>query len=93
MSEDIIMNAQDQVVVFCTFNEPMKELKKRLTALYALRNHLIDTKKEMASYEEDFQQGKIDVLCINSAREGINPQKFPDRWPGGSNHVIMIDRW
>ena len=25
--------------------------------------------------------------------EGLNLQKFADRWPGGANHAIMLDRW
>ena len=93
--EDIILNAQDQVVVFSTFNEPLRELKRRMDGI-GIRCEMItsETSKQMSSYEEEFQQGNITVLCINSAMgEGLNLQKFADRWPGGANHAIMLDRW
>ena len=47
----------------------------------------------MANLEYDFQQGKIDVLCVNSAMgEGLNLQKS-EQWPGGSSAVIFLDLW
>jgi len=93
--EDIVMAAQDQVVIFSNFNEPMKEIKRRLNGI-GISCEIIsgETRKEMKSYEEKFQQGEITVLCLNSAMgEGLNLQKFPSRWPGGASVGIFLDRW
>jgi len=92
---EIIGKTEDQVVVFSTFNEPMREIQRRCQELN-IRCEMIssDTKKSMGTYETDFQQGKIRVLCINNAMgEGLNLQKFPKNWPGGASVVITLDRW
>lgn len=94
---DIIEEAGDQVVVFCNFNEPFREIKKRCNAI-GLRCEFItgaaEDKRHMADYEVGFQNGEIDVLCINSSMgEGLNLQKNPDQWPGGSSIGIHLDRW
>ena len=98
---DIITNANDQVLVFGNFNEPFKEIQRRCKEVITdagvgLTCKIIsgDTKDDMAMIEQDFQQGKIDVLCINSAMgEGINLQKNPDYWPGGAAIGIHLDWW
>ena len=92
---DIIEEANDQVVVFCNFNEPFNEIQRRCR-LMNLRCEIIrgDTSKVMGDYEVEFQQGKIDVLCINSSMgEGLNLQKNPDQWSGGASIGIHLDRW
>lgn len=92
---DIIENAADQVVVFSTFNEPLKEVQRR-----AIENGLTceiisgATVDHLGEYENNFQQKNIDVLCINSAMgEGLNLQKNPKQWPGGSSVAIFLDLW
>jgi SNF2 family DNA or RNA helicase len=92
---DIIETSNDQVVIFSTFNEPMEEIKKRC-AVKGLTCQIIsgETVARMGEYENDFQQGKLDVICINSAMgEGLNLQKNPSRWPGGSSTGIFLDLW
>jgi len=93
--EDIVLAAQDQVVIFSNFNEPMFEIKRRLNGI-GISCEIIcgATKKDMKNYEEKFQQGEITVLCLNSSMgEGLNLQKFPSRWPGGAAVGIFLDRW
>lgn len=92
---DIVEEAQDQVVVFCTFNEPFNEIKRRCEEM-KLKCGIIsgENSKDLSTLEVDFQQGKIDVLCINSAMgEGLNLQKNPEMWPGGSSTVVFLDLW
>jgi SNF2 family DNA or RNA helicase len=92
---DIIEEANDQVVVFCNFNEPFNEIAKRCAELN-LTCRLITgaTKNQMNELEVDFQNGEIDVLCINSSMgEGLNLQKNPERWKGGASVAIHLDRW
>ncbi len=92
---DIIFLAQDQVVIGSNFNTPMEEIKRRCTE-NGQRCEIIDStyKDKMGEYEADFQQGKIDVLCINLAMgEGLNLQKNPEMWPGGAAVGITLDRW
>jgi SNF2 family DNA or RNA helicase len=92
---EIIVATNDQCVVFCNFNEPLEELAFRLQ-VEGLRPEIINStyKKEMANYETDFQQQKIDVLLLNSAMgEGLNLQKDADKWPGGARAGISLDRW
>lgn len=92
---DIIEEANDQVVVFCNFNEPFNEIRKRCSEMN-LRCEIIrgDTNKQMKDYEKEFQDGKIDVLCINSSMgEGLNLQKNPEQWDGGASIGIHLDRW
>jgi SNF2 family DNA or RNA helicase len=93
--EDIVLNAQDQVVIVSTFNEPLMELKRRFNGI-GISCEVISSKtsKDMANYETDFQQGKITVLCLNAAMgEGLNLQKNPEYWPGGAAVGISLDRW
>ncbi len=92
---EIIEKAGGQVVLGSNFNEPMEEVKRRCLAA-GLSCEIISSeyKKNMSTYETDFQQGKIDVLCVNLAMgEGMNLQKSPDKWPGGASVGITLDRW
>jgi len=91
---DIISQSDDQVVVFCTFNEPLAEIKRRCDAV-GLRCETINGEtKDTGKIEAEFQAGNISVLCINSAMgEGLNLQKNPAEWPGGSSTGILLDRW
>ena len=63
---DIIQQTQDQVIVFCTFNEPLNELAFRLQveglSVAVIRS---ETSKQMSAFEIGFQNKDIDVLLIN----------------------------
>jgi SNF2 family DNA or RNA helicase len=92
---DIITQTDDQVIVFCTFNEPLNELAFRLQ-VNGLRGEVIssETTKQMSAFEIGFQNKEIDVLLINSAMgEGMNLHKDIAKWEGGARAVIMLDRW
>jgi SNF2 family DNA or RNA helicase len=94
-----LIEAGEQVVVFSAqFNGPLYELNKRLTeAKY--RSAVITGQETLnndtARLEDDFQQKRLDVLCINMATgsEGLNLQKNPERWPGGASYAIFFDLW
>jgi len=91
----IILETQDQCVVFSNYNEPMEELALRLMA-EGKRPEIISSvyKKEMKDYERGFQAGDIDVLLINSSMgEGLNLHKDPAKWMGGARAGIFLDRW
>jgi len=86
----------EQVVVFSSqFNAPLEELAKRLTAI-GKSHRIIDGQHTnfVSEYEQDFQQGKFDVLMINmrTGTEGLNLHKCED-WPGGASYAIMLDLW
>jgi SNF2 family DNA or RNA helicase len=92
---DIIMQTQDQVIVFCSFNEPLNELAFRLQ-VEGISSAVIssETTKQMSAFEIGFQNKNIDVLLINSAMgEGMNLHKDIAKWPGGARAVILLDRW
>lgn len=91
---DIIDNAQDQVIIFSTFNEPMYEIQRRCW-LKGLRCEIISgSEKHNFDVEAEFQQGRINVLCLNSSMgEGLNLQKNPEHWPGGASYGIFLDLW
>ena len=91
---DIIDNAQDQVIIFSTFNEPMYEIQRRCR-LKGLRCEIISgSEKHDFDVEAEFQQGRINVLCLNSSMgEGLNLQKNPEHWPGGASYGIFLDLW
>lgn len=92
---DIITQTDDQVIVFCTFNEPLNELAFRLQ-VEGLSSAIISsqTTDKMSAYEIGFQNKEIDVLLINSAMgEGLNLHKDPAKWNGGARAVILLDRW
>ena len=94
---DIIDNCGDQIVVFSTFNEPLEEIRRRCgTSEYNLRCQVLNGTNSwnVGQIESDFQAGKIDVLCLNSAvGEGLNLQKDKSKWPGGARFGIMLDKW
>jgi SNF2 family DNA or RNA helicase len=92
---DLIEQANDQVVVFCNFNSPMQEIKRRCEELNLVcRSITGEDKKQMRDYEVGFQNENIDVLCINSSMgEGLNLQKNPTQWKGGASVGIHLDRW
>lgn len=90
---DVIEQTDGQVVVFCTFNEPMYEVKRRCEAAKLRCKIIAGDTKAIGDYEYQFQQGEIDVLCVNSAMgEGLNLQKT-DKWPGGSSTAVFLDLW
>ena len=91
---DIIEDVQDQIVIFGTYNAPFDEVCKRASQM-GLKCGILSGahSKDMKYLENDFQQGKIDVLCVNSVMgEGLNLQKSP-QWPGGSSTVVFLDLW
>jgi SNF2 family DNA or RNA helicase len=90
---DIIEDAQDNVVVFCTLNEPMLEVKRRVEAMGLICKTITGETKDIGIIEQQFQQGEINVLCVNSAMgEGLNLQKS-ENWPGGARICVLMDLW
>jgi SNF2 family DNA or RNA helicase len=95
---DLIMElceTDEQVVVFSSqFNDPLYEVKSRVTNLGWSCAIIEGASKDVDDICEDFRQGKINVLCVNmkSGGEGLNLQKS-DRWPGGAAHAIFLDLW
>lgn len=90
-----LINAGEQVVIFCCFNDPLIEMKRRFDMF--CRVEIIaggPYSKNTPEHVEDFQQGKIQILLINkmSGAHGLNLQKC-DQWPGGASHMFHIDRW
>lgn len=91
---DIIESVQDQVIVGCTFNGPLKEIQRRCKQLKLRCEIISGEEKHTFDVESEFQQGKIDVLCINTSMgEGLNLQKNPEYWSGGASYAIILDRW
>lgn len=91
---DIIENVQQQVVIASTFNEPLFEIERRCKAVGLSAGVIYGGSKLEDGLEEKFQQGHLDVLLLNSAMgEGLNLQKNPSAWPGGSSYGILLDRW
>lgn len=92
--EDRLAGINDQVVVFSTLNGPLFETARRAKAM-GLRCEIIHGQaKHDFDIEAEFQNGKIDVLCINSAMgEGLNLHKNPTMWKGGARYGFMIDKW
>lgn len=88
-----LINAGEQVVVFCCFNDPLKEVQRRFS-MFCRAELIIGGVKNTAELVEDFQQGKIQILLINkmSGAHGLNLQRC-DQWPGGASHMYHIDRW
>ena len=87
----------EQIVIFSTFNEPLKEIRNRCDEL-KLTCEIISGeqtyREKNRDLEAEFQSGTIQVLCINSAMgEGLNLQKNPDVWIGGASYGIMLDKW
>lgn len=87
----------EQIVVFCTMNEPLREIQRRCDA----RNITCEvisgqstSREKGRNLETEFQEGKIQVLCLNSAMgEGLNLQKNPEYWIGGASFGILLDKW
>jgi len=92
-----LVETGENVLFFSSqFNEPMFELRRRL-ALANIKCELItgENSDKTQELEQAFQQGEIQVLGINmrTGSEGLNLQKNPDEWPGGSSNVVFLDRW
>lgn len=87
----------EQLVLFCTFNEPMREIQRRCDELKIsceIISGQTTSRERNRNLEDEFQRGKIQVLCINSAMgEGLNLQKNPSEWIGGASYGIMLDKW
>jgi len=85
----------EPIVIFCSFNEPMREIQRRCLEQNITCELLIgENSANLANLEVGFQQGKIRVLCINSAMgEGLNLQKNPSQWTGGASYVGFLDLW
>ena len=91
---DIIDNVQDQVIVFSTFNEPLFEVQRRCKEKGISCEVIAGGVKHTIDVEAEFQQGRITVLCLNSSMgEGLNLQKNPEFWPGGSSYGVFLDLW
>lgn len=89
-----IMDEGEQVVIFSAqFNTPLAYFKGLFETI-GKRVGVVQGGSDTAQLEEDFQQGKIDVLLCNlkSAAEGLNLHCGPN-WPGGASQAIFLDRW
>ena len=92
---EIIDRVDEQIVVFCTFNEPLFEIERRCRKA-GIKAVVLngDNSNSVGEIENNFQQERIQVLCMNSSvGEGLNLQKDQSKWPGGASFGIMIDRW
>lgn len=94
---DTIENIGDEaIVIFSTFNEPLREIQRRCREELGTTCELLigENASNLANLETGFQQGTIRVLGINAAMgEGLNLQKNPTRWPGGASYVGFLDLW
>jgi SNF2 family DNA or RNA helicase len=84
-----------QYVLGSTFNAPLYEVKRRCDAEGIVCRVLSGESADLTGkYEEEFQQGKIHVLCMNTALgEGLNLHKDPTKWPGGASFGGLFDKW
>lgn len=95
---DIIeqLDEHEQIVIFSAqFNPPLYEIQKRCREFLDVQCEIIDgSSKDVNTIEQNFQQGRTKVLCINgrSGSEGLNLQKS-DKWPGGAAKAIFLDLW
>ena len=100
IEELVAKETPEQVVVFSSqFNGPLQEVKRRVEKIKKNGSYatcgLVIGGSDHAQLENDFQQKKIDVLCVNmmTGSEGLNLQRNPSEWPGGAKHAIFIDQW
>ena len=94
---ELVEQIGDQVVIFSSqYNPPIFELVNRFQTR-GLRVEAITgaQRRDTSDIEQEFQQGKIDVLIINmmTGSEGLNLHKSPEYWPGGASHAIFLDLW
>lgn len=88
----------EQIVLFSTrFNEPLFEIERRLAKIGITSVETITGKDadNLEPIEARFQSQETRVLLCNlkSAGEGLNLQKYPERWKGGAAHAIYLDLW
>lgn len=93
-----LLNENEQVVVFSSqFNEPLFELERRIRSQFNVPTETLtgENSSDVDGVEQRFQNGETKVLLINmkTGSEGLNLQKFPERWPGGASHAIFLDLW
>lgn len=96
ITEQLLAEGEQVVVYSAQFNEPLWEVQRRVRALGKTCEVLSGaTVNRIGEFEQDFQEARIDVLCINSATgsEGLNLQKNPEEWKGGSSNAIFLDLW
>jgi SNF2 family DNA or RNA helicase len=91
---DIIENIGDeQIIIGSTLNDNMFEIERRCKEQGITCGVLHGDTSNM-DFEKEFQQGTLQVLCINTAMgEGLNLQKNPSEWPGGASYGILMDKW
>lgn len=84
-----------QYLIGSTFNAPLYEIQRRCEAEGIVCRVLAGESANLTGkYEEDFQQGKIHVLCMNTALgEGLNLHKDATKWPGGASYGGLLDKW
>lgn len=93
-----LVGENEQVVIFSSqFNAPLFELERRIKEEFKVTTECVtgENSGNIEDIENRFQQGETRILLINmkTGSEGLNLQKFPDRWPGGASHVIFLDLW
>jgi len=98
--EELVGLGEQVIVVSSQYNDPIWEFERRINQFFPNMTTATITGKDTThgttgEKEQAFQQGKIDVLIVNAmtAGEGLNLQKFPDQWPGGASHMIILDEW
>ncbi|MCI0557096.1 MAG: SWF/SNF helicase family protein, partial [Nitrososphaera sp.] len=101
---ELVMEGEQVLVWSSNFNGPIFELKRRLDGILgpdATRTLTGADTNRIGVLTEDFRQGKYKVLIGNmsAGAEGLNLHKNPvtetnpSGWPGGSSHVVILDRW
>lgn len=100
--EELVVSQGEQVVVFTAqFNEPIFEVQRRVRELSVNGRKATcetltgDNSDKTNDLQEAFQNGEIDVFCINMATgaEGLNLHKDPEKWTGGSTYGVFLDLW
>lgn len=96
----------EQVVVYSTYNEPLKRLTRMINEAEfqfngagAVGKAKFFSGEENAKGETDaivagFQHGEFQVLCANvkAGGVGLNLQKS-EQWKGGASNIIVLDVW
>lgn len=92
---DELTDLDEQLVIACTFNEPMWEIQRRCHDR-GITCEVLEggTSKNSMHFEKRFQDKKLQVLCINlTMGEGLNLHKDEEKWTGGASNLIMLDLW
>ena len=95
LADELTMEGQQVVIASSGFKPPLDYIAEHINPLVKSEKLYGGNSAIGGDISARFKSGETQVILTNlqTGAEGFNLHKNPKEWPGGAEHLIMIDDW